>query len=113
MNSGTKEDVEIATLPEKCTWKKDNISVYCAVPNAPVSGSYPDEWYQGVASFNDFLFKTNIKTGGLDSLIQLKATDGKNMDVMGIKLSNDENYLIFQNKKDLSLWVYTIPEIYK
>jgi hypothetical protein len=113
INSGTSENVEISTLPEKCIWRKDNIAIYCAVPDSPASASYPDEWYQSAQSFNDFLYLVNIKTGEFNSMIEPKTAEGKNMDIMGIKLSNDENYLIFQNKKDLSLWAYTVSEIYK
>lgn len=113
VNAGTKDGVEIATLPEKCSWRKDGIAIYCGLPNSPASANYPDEWYQGVQSFNDSLYKINIKSGEYDEMIVPKTTERKSMDVVGIKLSNDENYLIFQNKKDLSLWVYTISEIYK
>jgi hypothetical protein len=113
MNSGTKEGVEIATLPEKCVWRKDSIAIYCAMPDSPASASYPDEWYQGAQSFNDFLYLVNIKTGEFNEILTPVGITRQTMDIINIKLSSDENYLIFQNKKDLSLWAYTVSEIYK
>ncbi|MBX4210773.1 hypothetical protein KW783_02250 [Candidatus Parcubacteria bacterium] len=95
----------VTTLPEKCVWSKKNTNTaYCAVPKAIPSGNYPDSWYQGIVSFNDALYKIDVKSGTATFLIdpyeQLKS------DVDGVKLFLDDNEdtLFFTNKKDSILW---------
>ncbi|MCK5021853.1 MAG: hypothetical protein KAR54_01220 [Candidatus Pacebacteria bacterium] len=97
-------DIPINTFPEKCVWGKDNIKVYCGVPNNSLSRSSLDNWYKGKISFSDDIWEINTNTGKTKKLISPLDEVGENIDVINIKINNDDNYLTFINKKDFNLW---------
>jgi uncharacterized protein YxeA len=97
------------TLPEKCVWGNKNTSIiYCAVPRTLSYGNYPDDWYMGLVHFNDDLWKIDLKTG-LDQLI-LSPDSIVNVpfDMVNLKLSANDDYLMFTEKNTLSLWGYQL-----
>ena len=98
----TSEDLGKYGLPEKCVWSSDNINVYCAVPNTIVGNQYPDSWYQGVISFDDFFVKINTVTKESATLANSK--DEVPVDGTNLFLNKDESKLFFINKKDSTLW---------
>ncbi len=88
------------TLPEKCIFSKLNTDViFCAVPSFIPSAYYPDDWYKGVISFNDSIWKIDLKDGSTENLY-----NNSNLDIINIFLDKNENNLFFQNKKDFTLW---------
>ena len=94
------------TLPEKCVWSKtDSVVLYCAVPDYLPSGNYPDVWYQGIVSFADNLWKINTETGATNRILAPQSVANTTMDITNLVLSAKEDYLLFANKKDLSLWL--------
>ena len=95
-------DLAIYGLPEKCVWSRDNINIYCALPNTIMGTGYPDVWYQGLYSFIDYFVKINTKTRDISTL----ANSQNETPVDAIKpfLSNKEDKLFFTNKKDYTLW---------
>ena len=97
------------TIPDKCVWaKKNNIDLYCAIPELIADSSYPDSWYQGFVSFNDQIWKINTKTGIANSIATPELLVGSSIDSINLDISPDDNYLTFINKKDLTLWGLTI-----
>ena len=96
------KDLNTYGLPEKCTWSSDSISVYCAVPNIITGNQYPDLWYQGLISFEDYFVKINTATN--DKLTIVNSIDETPVDGMYLFLSKDEYSLFFINKKDSTLW---------
>lgn len=93
------------TLPEKCVWSKgDKEIIYCAIPENVPYGSYPEDWYQGLVSFSDNIWKININTGSTNLLAKLSSLSGKEIDVINPMISSGGEYLVFQNKNDLTLW---------
>jgi len=90
-------------LPEKCIWSNDNINIYCGVPNTIEGNQYPDIWYQGLVSFNDFFVKINTTTGEKETLAN--SQDETPVDATYLFLDNTENNLFFTNKKDSTLWM--------
>ncbi|MCK5060194.1 MAG: hypothetical protein KAR00_03590 [Candidatus Pacebacteria bacterium] len=97
-------DISLPTLPEKCVWsQKDKVSLYCAVPYSIQNGDYPDSWYQGTVSFNDSLWKINTDTGETEMLYDFNKENEK-IDMIKPLLNKQNSFLIFTNKKDLSLW---------
>ncbi|MFA6077135.1 MAG: peptidoglycan-binding protein [Candidatus Paceibacterota bacterium] len=106
----------IKTLPEKCIWNKGgkaNDVIYCAVPKSINLNQYPDVWYQGEISFNDQIWKIDVKTGNGTMIVDPITVDRGPAsssqgigEIDGIKLALDEseNYLFFVNKKDSFLW---------
>ena len=99
------DTVGLKTLPEKCVWGKVSDIIFCAVPKAVGFGPYPDAWYQGEVSFNDELWKIDVKTGNTTLLANPPTIEGGE-EIDGVKLALDEgeNYLFFVNKKDSFLW---------
>ena len=94
----------VSTLPEKCVWTNDSVTLYCAASSAITPGGYPDVWYQGLVSFSDNIWKMNTKTGFVDLVIVAEDSAREPIDVIEPMLSQDGGYLIFINKKDQSLW---------
>ncbi|MFH0803662.1 MAG: hypothetical protein V1877_00905 [Candidatus Tagabacteria bacterium] len=92
----------LITLPEKCVWSKLNKGIiYCAVPSILPSGRYPDDWYMGLISFADRIWKIDTIKGTTEII---STESGSEFDFINLFLSKNENYLFFQNKKDGTLW---------
>ena len=90
----------LKTLAEKCVWSKLNgETAYCGVPGNPPRSEYPDAWHKGKVSFTDSIWAADALTG--ETKLLLKET---NADVVDVFLSPNEDYLIFTNKKDGTLW---------
>lgn len=100
----TSSRLPVSTLPEKCVWGNDAVTLYCAAPSVIPPGGYPDVWYQGLVSFSDTIWKMNTKTGFVDLVIAAEDSAREPIDVVQPMLSPDGGYLIFINKKDQSLW---------
>ncbi|MEW5907757.1 MAG: hypothetical protein AB1643_01050 [Patescibacteria group bacterium] len=97
----TADEFYLRTLPEKCVWsRKEKDIIFCAVPTNLPQVDYPDYWYQGLISFeNDSIWKINFVSGETTEL--LKDT---NLDIINPLFTLSEDYLIFINKKDNTLW---------
>lgn len=90
-------------IPEKCVWSADELSIYCARPRA-ISKNAPDDWYQGLVSFQDTLWKFDFTSGTGSQISELNPGEGQYIDMQNPHISSDEAYLSFTNKKDLSFW---------
>ncbi|MDQ5912418.1 MAG: hypothetical protein QG568_633 [Patescibacteria group bacterium] len=103
-DSSTTE-LSFKTLPEKCTWsKKEKSVVFCAVPENIAFSTYPDVWYQGQINFSDSVWKINIETGEARLIMNIQSESGEVIDAINPYLSPNEDYLVFTNKIDLTLW---------
>jgi len=101
----SSQQLPLTTLPEKCVWGRENTHVlYCAVPPKIPSGAYPDEWYQGLISFSDEIWMIDTETFTTNLLIKPPKAAGEEMDAIKLLLDPNEDFLLFTNKKDLSLW---------
>jgi len=101
----------LTTLPEKCAWSKiASEIIYCAVPEIIPQGTYPDNWYQGVLSFSDTIWKVNVENGIPDILARPRELTGQGIDLIDPVLTENEEYLIFRNKKDSTLWSLKIAD---
>lgn len=95
-------DFAIITLPEKCVWSKINKTiVYCAAPSPLPSAKYPDDWYQGLISFKDHLWKIDVLKGTAE-IIPFSAE--MDFDIINLFFNKNEDRLFFQNKYDGTLW---------
>ncbi len=102
-------EMPFVTLPEKCLW--ENISTFfCAVPNSGMGGDIPDAWYQGLTSFNDYIWQGTVsETSSTKNTASVISTmEGNSIDAINLALSPDNKTLIFENKKDYSLWLLPI-----
>lgn len=93
------------TYPEKCVWSQKDVNVvYCAVPENQLDRTSMTNWYMGLISFNDDIWKYDLKNNTSEVISNLNTDGGENIDVIKPKLSTNEQYLLFINKKDNSLW---------
>ncbi len=99
------------TLPEKCVFGRKHL--YCGVPqilkNFTRSGNRtqtPDSWYRGDVLYNDNFYKINTDTTVVTKIdLETQDSERQEIDLINPRLSDDEKFLFFQNKKDYSLWV--------
>lgn len=105
IDEGKRDNVPFTTLPEKCVWGKlSTKDLYCAVPIQITQGNYPDLWYQGRTSFIDKIWYINTDTGEVRLLSDIYSAAGKGIDAINLKLDEREDFLIFMDKNDLTLW---------
>jgi hypothetical protein len=107
LSTGTITGLPLATLAEKCVWATDNTGLYCAIPTS-FSGTLPDNWYQGTISFTDRIWLIDLSSR-LATLILNPSTTGKvDIDAVNLTIDPSSHVLSFRNKKDSSLWAYSL-----
>lgn len=92
------------TLAEKCVWGSGEVMLYCGVPRGGVSTNEPDLWYRGETRFSDDIWSFNTNSETEDIVYEPTSRLGISVDVLEPTLSIQEDYLVFINKLDLSLW---------
>ncbi|HET8574633.1 MAG TPA: hypothetical protein VFM02_00470 [Candidatus Paceibacterota bacterium] len=93
----TSVTLSAKTLPDKCVWANTAV-FYCGVPKNLPLGTYPDDWYQGRADFDDTLMKF-----GVDSSSPLATYDlATPVNITNLNITG--NYAYFIDKKTSSLW---------
>lgn len=105
LGNNSLSEILPVTLAEKCVWSIRNIgTLFCGSPTNGLGFGEPDNWYRGATHFSDriWLFDTNIDIAQV--LVEPKTSLGIDIDATELKLSLKEDYLIFINKTDLSLW---------
>lgn len=104
--------IPLVTLPEKCTWSSTNTSIaYCAVPTSIPSAGYPESWYRGDVSFNDNIWKLDLKAGTSTEILNFsQQSNGGSADMINLSVDQGDHYLIFKNKKDTTLWQYRLDD---
>ena len=109
VTKGSYTDAIFKTLADKCAWGNFYKEiVYCAVPSQPVSGAYPDDWYQSKISTADKIWQTNVKTGEIHLVSSIVDQSDRTIDIFNMGLDAKDNYLMFMNKDDLSLWLLNL-----
>jgi len=104
-------NIAVSTLADKCVWTKAKSPViYCAIPNQIPAGNYPDVWYKGLVSTEDFIEKIDVTNNISTNIADLSSLSNQQIDVTDMKLSPDETHLIFRNKVDGYLWMLRIGE---
>ena len=103
--NGAVSNSVIDTLADKCVYSATNPSLlYCGVPNNNLPNTLPDSWHQGVTSFNDNIVEIDTSTRDTNTLFDPSGNRGIDIDFYNPIMSQDDRYLLFQNKKDLTLW---------
>lgn len=103
--SGEVTNLNIKTLPEKCIWSKTGTVLYCAVPKFLETESYPDAWYKGKVSFSDQIWEIDLFNSTERAILDpIQVPQGEEIDAVSLMLDEDEQYLVFKNKKDSFLW---------
>lgn len=96
-----RKDLGVYTFVEKCVWSKDNLFVFCAVPEDLEQGAGMVK--ELADSTQDSLWKIDIQTGG-------KTQIARNADLQGVKtienleISSDQKIIYFTDKKQGKLY---------
>ncbi|MBX4181405.1 hypothetical protein KW807_00900 [Candidatus Parcubacteria bacterium] len=109
LKTGAVLDILPVTLADKCAWsiKKNNL-VLCGVPDNGVGVNEPDNWYQGRSHYSDRLWLYNTTSEITQVILEPKSSFNLDLDIYQPQLSPNEDYLIFINKSDLSLWAFKL-----
>ena len=99
----------LATFSEKCAWSSETY-IYCAAPRAYPDGALPDDWYKGVVSLSDDLWRINIDSLVAERLIALPENAGMDIDAINVFVAPSGEHLLFMNKNDSTLWSLRLPE---
>ena len=97
-----------ATIVDKCVWSNDSKKVFCGIPQKLYQAPYPDAWYKNNISFSDNIWSIDSENGNFNLIVPLQDQIPKPIDIYNIKISNDNKFLLFQDKNTLSLWRYEI-----
>lgn len=107
--AGSVTEIAPSTLSEKCVWSlKQAETFYCASPLTPFSGNEPDDWYLGVTHTSDYIWSFDIKSQQTYFVVEPKTQYGIDIDVFQPTLSPQEDFLLFINKRDQTLWASRI-----
>lgn len=101
----------ISTLPEKCVFdNQDETIIYCGGPNRIEPAKYPDDWYKGKVSFDDFIWEINHQKGMIKSFYTFDDKDF-DFDIVDVALSKNNKFFVFVNKTDLTLWSLDLERV--
>ncbi|MEK7596026.1 MAG: hypothetical protein AAB564_00525 [Patescibacteria group bacterium] len=90
------------TLADKCVWSAATSTanvIYCGVPVSFPAGVYPDDWFKGKVSFDDYLVKINTAFPEATEILTERT-----FDIEKIAVDPANRYLYFLDKKDETLW---------
>ncbi len=111
LKDGNVLDTVLGTVADKCAWSRVRLyEVICAVPSTPLGNLMPDDWYKGTVSFDDKLWYLNTQTGETVLLSDLYDEAKQEIDVLDPVFDPRENYLVFMNKQDLTLWALDLND---
>lgn len=97
----------LATLAEKCAWALGGRELYCGVPQA-LSGTLPDDWYQGAVAFSDRLWRIDLATRQATLLIDPGQAASVSIDMVAATIDDASDVVVFTNRNDGSLWAYDL-----
>lgn len=96
----------VSALPEKCAFDLLAMTVlWCASPMGLITREAYANWYKGLTSFTDSLWKIDLETGTADEVDNLFRTSSREIDVIDMTTDKSGSYLLFKNKNDDSLWL--------
>lgn len=97
----------LGTFTEKCVWSKDGLALYCAVPTT-ISGTLPDDWYQGTVTFSDRLWRIDMTARTATLIVDPNQLAKTPLDITSLALDAANDTLTFMDKTSGSLWVYDL-----
>ena len=99
----------VSTIADKCVWTADDSAIYCGIPvDPPINYVYPDDWYQGVVSFSDRIWKIDVAGRYAQLVLDFPKETSKEVDIKSIAVDPLNTELVFMNKLDGSLWGYKL-----
>lgn len=91
------------TVTDKCIWIT-NTALYCAVPRTiPQGAILPDDYYQGSFHTSDRIVKIDTEKEEIREVFN----EG-DFDIANLLIAKNEDVLFFVNRRDGTLWRYTM-----
>lgn len=107
--TGENKSLPVIVQAEKCVFaSNDSDTMYCGYEIVNLTSEFPDNWYKGVISFSDSIWRLNLKRGTASQLINPMTLTGRELDVINTQVSQENKVLYFINKNDNTLWMYEI-----
>lgn len=107
LETGEEVTQAIAVIPEKCTFgTKNSYILWCAAPIETPGPGYQENWYRGVGTNKDLLWKIDIETTRTEVVSPLEDMDENPIDVAQISITNN-GALVMINRTDSTLWRYS------
>lgn len=110
--SGLSGLLFIDTLPEKCVFSKNKQStVYCFGGSNYPQAQYPDDWYKGKVFTTDSLYKIDTETFAVEPVLIFDSFTEDLFDVIHPQITDNDSHIVFQNKRDLTLWAIDLTQL--
>ncbi len=106
IKNNTTTDLKLYGIAEKCVWGRDSINLYCALPTKIDTLNLPDKWYQGATTFEDIFVKIDVQKINITNIAD--STKENPIDAFNLFVDDNEKYLFFTNKKDLTFWMLSL-----
>ncbi len=111
LSSKQISEAVVKTLADKCAWGHIRPeTVYCAVPTKFDNAVYPDDWYLGKTSFIDKIWSINAASGEIHLVSEIVDQSKRLIDAFNLTVDESDQYLVFMNKDDLSLWSFDLVD---
>ncbi len=101
--TNTTRTLNLAILPEKCTWLI-NEDLVCGGAQGTPSAQYPDDWYKGLVSFTDNIYRIYSATLTYDTLYEGGA---QSFDITALSVDEANRLVYFIDKTTGLLWQLT------
>jgi hypothetical protein len=106
--TNTTEKLLFGTMAEKCVWgRSDQNILICAFPQLGISADDITQAYQGEFFFTDMLWNINIEEKTSTLLVDPEDLTNIAIDIIEPVISADDKNILFKNKRDQSLWLFT------
>ena len=97
-------NISVSTFPEKCVWDNNNTDIFCGVPSQGINYKDLTNWYKGNILFSDDIWKIDTENNITKKIISPIDIENEGIDIINLSISENNDYLLFMNKKDYSLW---------
>ena len=105
------EVLPVKTVADKCVWSpKNDMVIYCAVPQSLGVGNFLDSWLQGRIHTSDTWWQVNLANDTAEIIFVSENSSANSLDVIQPTIDDSGRYVSFLNGADMSLWVLTIPD---
>lgn len=110
--SDTTYPLALEVFPDKCTSAGMIVGdVVCGAALTLENGStYPDDWYQGTVSQEDYLWSIDLLSGEATLITDPVRETGEKLDITAIERNIEGDTFLIINKRDNTLWLFT-PKI--
>jgi hypothetical protein len=82
--------------------------MFCGYEITQYGYNFPDDWYKGIRSFADAIWRLNLKENTATQLIDPTYAIGRQLDIYNMHVDSNGQVLYFTNKNDNTLWMYEI-----